>query len=314
MRIGVFTEPLVARPLADVLDWLSMAAPEVTDLELGTGGYSPSGHCEADHLLRYGRERRRWLATIEDRGFRIAALNVSGNPLHPDREVGRRHDEALRNTIRLSAEIGVDRIVAMSGCPGPSDDERGTPHFAASAWLPDFRGIAEWQWEHRVLPYWRELSDFAARENPTGSICFELHPGTAVYNLSTFVRLAEVGRNLGVNLDPSHLFWQSMDPLAVIGRLGSRIKHCHAKDTAFSPAILAVNGVLDNRWPGPPEEMPWNFTTVGRGHGVQWWSAFVRALREAGFDGTLSIECEDPLVSAEDSILESARILDIARN
>lgn len=310
MRIGLFTEPLVARPLEDVMDWLSTMAPVIVDLELGTGGYSPSGHCEVEELLRDAPERKRWQASIDGRGFRIAALNVSGNPLHPDREISRSHDEALRNTIRLSADIGVERIVAMSGCPGPPDGEGITPHFAASAWLPDFRGVAEWQWEQRILPYWSELSAFTARENPKASICFELHPGTAVYNVATFLRIAEVGQNLCVNLDPSHLFWQSMDPLVVIDRLGDRIRHSHAKDTTFNPSVLAVNGVLDNGWPGNPDEMPWNFATVGRGHDAEWWTRFVGALQAVGFDGPLSIECEDPTIPAEESILEAARVLE----
>jgi sugar phosphate isomerase/epimerase len=294
------------------MDWLSAVAPSVKDLELGTGGYSPSGHCEAGDLLRDAQGRKKWQAAIDRRGFRVAALNVSGNPLHPDPEISRLHDEALRNTIRLSAAIGVDRIVAMSGCPGAPNGGGKTPHFAASAWLPDFLGVAGWQWEECVLPYWTELSEFLGRESPQASICFELHPGTAVYNVATFLKIAEVGQNLAVNLDPSHLFWQSMDPVAVVGRLGNRIRHCHAKDLVFNPTMLAMNGILDNRWPGAPAEMPWNFATVGRGHGVEWWSGFVNALRAVGFEGSLSIECEDPLVSAEEGILEAARLLETA--
>ena len=58
-----------------------------------------------------------------------------------------------------------------------------------------------------------------------------------------------------------------------------------------------------------PDEMPWNFATVGRGHDKEWWRTFVRVLRDQGFKGTISIEYEDPFVPVEESVLESARLL-----
>ncbi|HEV2686577.1 MAG TPA: sugar phosphate isomerase/epimerase, partial [Actinomycetota bacterium] len=115
--------------------------------------------------------------------------------------------------------------------------------------------------------------------------------------------------NLGVNFDPSHFFWQSMDPLALAGELGERIGHVHGKDTTLHSQHIALNGVLDNRWPNPPEQMPWNFATVGRGHDLEWWGRLVAVLRDKGFAGTISIEYEDPFVPVDESVLESARLL-----
>jgi sugar phosphate isomerase/epimerase len=112
-----------------------------------------------------------------------------------------------------------------------------------------------------------------------------------------------------VNLDPSHFFWQSIDPLAIVQALGDRIGHVHGKDTTLHQQRLALNGILDNRWPNPPDEMPWNFATVGRGHDEEWWRRFVGLLRDQSFSGTISIEYEDPFVPVEESVLESARLL-----
>jgi sugar phosphate isomerase/epimerase len=140
-------------------------------------------------------------------------------------------------------------------------------------------------------------------------VCFELHPGTFVFNFETFTKVSELGTNLGVNLDPSHFFWQSMDPLAIAQAVGDRIGHVHGKDTMLNQQRLALNGMLDNRWPNPPDEMPWNFATVGRGHDVEWWGRFVGLLRDQGFSGTISIEYEDPFVPVEESVLESAQLL-----
>ena len=299
------------RPLAEVVGWVTQTGL-VEDVEIGVGGYSSAPHCSAADLLADATALRKWRSTLDSAGVGISALNVSGNPLHPNSDIGARHDRDLRAAIRLAAALGVDRIVAMSGCPAAGAGDREAPHFSGGGWLPDLEGIAERQWRERVEPYWQEVAEFAHREHPRLLVCFELHPGTFVYNVNTFQAMKALGPNLGVNLDPSHFFWQSMDPLAVIDALGDRIGHVHGKDTTMHAQALALNGILDNRWPNPPAEMPWNFATVGRGHEAAWWKRFVAALRGHGFSGTISIEYEDPFVPVDESVLESARMLSVA--
>src|SRR5207244_13526021 len=89
MRIGVVTEAFGERPLDSVLDWLTEAVPTVKDLELASGGYARTPHCDREGLLRDAATRTRWLQEIEQAGFRIAALNAWGNPLDPNPQVGR---------------------------------------------------------------------------------------------------------------------------------------------------------------------------------------------------------------------------------
>jgi sugar phosphate isomerase/epimerase len=309
VNLALMTDAFEGRSLEQVLDWVVAEVPEVQGVELGVGGYSPVPHCDPEALDTRAPARDDLLSALAERGLELCALNVSGNPLHPDPSVARRHHHDLARAIRLCAELGVARLVVMSGCPGPGPGEAPAPHFVAGGWLPDLEGVLEWQWTERVLPYWRERSEEARAADPGLRLCFELHPGTCAYNVQTFERIAEAGPNLAVNLDPSHFFWQGIDPLAVIERLGGEIGFVHGKDTLERRENLALNGVIDGRWPGRPEEMPWNFATVGHGHDGDWWAAFVSALREAGYDGALSIEWEDPFVGAEESIRESARVL-----
>jgi sugar phosphate isomerase/epimerase len=308
VRIALFTDIFPEQPLPQVLDWLAGSAPEVTAVEIGTGGYSPVPHCDPQQLLADANARTNWLDQIRSRGFELAALNVSGNPLHPDPAQADAHDRDLRDCIRLAAALGVDRIVAMSGCPGAGPSDRERPHFAAGGWLPDLEDVADWQWRERVLPYWSDLVDFIEAEHPELRLCFELHPGTYVYNTTTFRQIAQLGRSLAINLDPSHFFWQSIDPLAVVRELGPHIGFASGKDTRINRDAVALNGLLDNRWPHPIDEMPWTFASVGRGHDRDWWASFLAALAAAGFDGTISIEHEDPSVSPEEGIAESARL------
>ena len=244
------------------------------EVEIGTGGYSPAPH-------------RASLTELEQSGFTLAALNVSGNPLE-DAD----HDLVLHSTIELAAELGVERVVCMSG---------GRAHLAGAGWFPGLEDDTERYWTERVLPYWEATAEFAHRVDDRLRLCFELEPGSAVYNVSTFERLAALGDNIAVNLDPSHFFWQSIDPLEVVRRLGGRIGYAHGKDTVLDTERLALDGVLDRT--------AWRYATVGHGHDVEWWRAFSSELAAAGYDGPVSIEYEDPTVPPEQSIAESARVL-----
>jgi sugar phosphate isomerase/epimerase len=309
--LAVVAEAFLDRSLPQLLDWLGAAAPSVRALELGSGGYAPHPHLDREQLLGDPQARSRWMAELSSRGYSIAALSAWGNPLHPLGDIGALHDRELRETIRLAAELDVDRVVALAGCPAGTSGDR-VPHFAASAWLPYLEDVYEEQWERSVAPYWSELSAFARAEHPNLLICMELHPGSAVYNVSTFARVAALGSNLAANIDPSHFFWQRMDAKSVVDSLAGRIGHAHAKDLVFNEGVLATEGLLDQRWPGDSSEVAWSFATVGRGHDQEWWSDFVACLR-----GTpalaIAIEHEDPDVPAEVGVPEAARVLERAR-
>jgi sugar phosphate isomerase/epimerase len=308
VRLGLVTEGMIHRSLDELMDWLDAMAPGVRHLEVGTGGYSPLGHSP---LEMSASGRRDWHRHLGERGYTVPAFNVSGNPLHPSEATRARHDSDLRRTVQLAAELGVDRVVAMSGCPGASDGADVTvPHFAANAWLPDYAGVAVWQWENRVRPYWEAINELVARTAPGLMICLELHPGAHVFNVDTFMRLNEVAPGIGVNLDPSHLFWQQMDPLKVIERLGTLIGHSHGKDVRYHSGELELNGLLDNRWPGDAATIPWDFAAVGHGaHAEAWWQSFATALERHTTARVISIEHEDRLLSPEAGVVASAAVL-----
>ena len=304
-RLGVVCEAFHDRSLEDLAEFLARNVPAVTELEVGSGGYAPSPHCDVGLLLDSGHERAAWTRRLRDRGLRVAALNAWGNPLHPDDSVAAAHDRALRDSLRLAGLLGVDRVVALAGCPGASPAD-AVPHFAAGGWLPYLADVYERQWPV-AESYWSSISDQARRENPNLRVCVELHPGTLVYNLETFERFAGLGNNLAANVDPSHFFWMQMDTFAVCAELGEWIGHAHAKDVKFRPDRLAVNGILDHRWPSDPQELPWTFATVGQGHDEAWWRRFAGGL--GGGPVTIAIEHEDPFVPAEQGIVTAARIL-----
>ncbi len=307
LEIGVVLEAFLDWPLDKVLPWLRESAPEVTAVEVGAGGYAPHPHCDVDELLASPQARQDWLDLLARHGIRLDALNAWGNPLHPDPDIAREHDEALRNAIRLATMLGADRVVAMAGCPAAVHGDRA-PHFGAGGWLPYLEGVYERQWADHVAPYWTELAEFAAAENTELRVCLELHPGTAVFNVETFSRVAALGPAIDANLDPSHFFWMGMDGLKVTAALGERVGHAHGKDTVFHPDNLALNGLLDARWPRPAEQMPWTFAVPGKGHDVAWWTALA-ATMSGSHARVISIEHEDPFVPATTGVPDAARLL-----
>jgi sugar phosphate isomerase/epimerase len=304
MQIGLLTDAFEHLPRSQALAWC--AEHRISQVEFGIGGYSPAPHASLAELSASAAARDALAGELAGHGVTLGALNVSGNPLHPDPAVGGKHDADLRATLELAQQLGVPRVVAMSGCPG-GPGGGGWPVFAGGAWLPDMEGLWDWQWRERIGPYWRELSRWAASAAPDVRICLELHPGTSVYNAESFLLLREVtGDNVLVNLDPSHFWWQGMDPVTVIGALDGLIGWSHGKDTVIHPARLAMGGSLDFGWPrAAPADMPWHFCAVGAGHPAPEWAALVQALQRAGLEDTISIEHEDPDLSPEDGVLAS---------
>ena len=141
-------------------------------------------------------------------------------------------------------------------------------------------------------------------------ICLELHPGFMAYNPKTMLRLrAGAGRNLYANVDPSHLFWQGMDPARAIEELGEAVGFFHAKDTFIYDERRAVNGVLDYTAFASGEKRSWLFRTVGYGHGASAWKRIVSALREVGYDDVVSIEHEDGLMSQREGLEKAVRFM-----
>ena len=306
MQIGLFTDGLAHLHLEDALR--KAAALGVQAVEIGTGNFSPSPHCDLDGLLGQAADRARFLGVIKSHGLSIAALNCSGNPIHPNPEAAARAAGVTRKTLRLAGALGVERVVCMSGCPGTPDSGR-YPNWVVASWPEEFLELLDWQWRDRVIPFWAETVELAKREG-VRQLCFELHPGMCVYNHSSFQRLrAAIGPTVAANLDPSHFFFQGMDPLAVVRALGDAIGYVHAKDARVEPYNLAVEGALDLQPGKPVRDLVWAYRTLGYGHGAQFWADFVSALRSIGYNGVLSIEHEDPLMDAEEAIGRAVELL-----
>ncbi len=306
MQLGLFT-PVFAKLSFDELLHELQRYPQITALELGCGGWPGSSHIDPAALLANPAEAREYRRRLRDAGLTISALSCHGNPVHPDAAIAQRDHATFERTVQLAELLEVDTVVTFSGCPGggPTD---ATPNWITTAWPPEYLAALDWQWNERLIPYWREAERIAAGSGV--KIALEAHPGFCVYNPETLLRLrAATGSSLGINLDPSHLWWQGIDIPTAITALGEAIFHFHAKDVALNPAMAARNGVLDTKSYTQMRERSWLFRSVGWGHSELEWKTIASSLRLVGYDSVMSIEHEDALASTHEGLSSAIAML-----
>jgi sugar phosphate isomerase/epimerase len=308
MKLGAYTACLHDRPLPETLKILAELG--LTGAEINAGGFIPAPHLPIADILASAGARADYLGQFEQAGIALTGLNVNGNPLNPDPEVGPRHADDLRQAIEVAALLGVRRVVTMSGLPAGHPGGR-TANWVVNPWDSQYLDVLDHQWHDVAVPFWRDIQARASAADV--KVCIEMHPHNLVFNPATLERLVEsVGAtHVGAEMDPSHLFWQGIDPVAAVEHLGGLVYHAAAKDTRINPGNVRVHGVLDdrftrtpadrnpiglggrntlNQWPPQPS---WEFVAVGRGHDTEFWAAFLRALAAVDPEMAVNIEHED---------------------
>jgi sugar phosphate isomerase/epimerase len=304
MKVGVFTPLLSQFPLDKVFEKLKLL--NISTVELGTGNYPGDPHCKLSMLQDKGALKE-FKKKLDDNGISISALSCHGNPLHPDPAVAKAFQETSKKTILLAEKLGVSTVVDFSGCPGDSDNAK-YPNWVTCPWPPEYLDVLAWQWDKKVTPYWTKHGKFAADHGV--KIAVEMHPGFVAYSPETMLRLRAIGGDsVGCNYDPSHMFWQGIDPIAAVRVLGDCIYHVHAKDTQIYERNLPLMGVLDTKKYTDERNRAWIFRTCGYGHDAGWWKEFISTLRMFGYDYVLSIEHEDTLMSPDEGLTKAANFL-----
>jgi sugar phosphate isomerase/epimerase len=304
MKVGVFTALLAKFSLDKVFEKLKSL--NIHTVELGTGNYPGDPHCKLS-MLNDRQALKEFKHKLESNGFTISALSCHGNPLHPNAAIAKAYQETSKRTVRLAEKLGVSVVIDFSGCPGDSDKAK-YPNWVTCPWPPEYLDLLAWQWERKVLPYWTRHAQFAKDHGV--KIAIEMHPGFVVYSPETLLKLRHaVGNTVGCNYDPSHMFWQSIDPIKAIRVLGDSIFHVHAKDTQIYYSNLPKTGVLDTKKYTDERNRSWIFRSVGYGHAYGWWKEFISTLRMYGYDHALSIEHEDSLLSPDEGLSKAAAFL-----
>ena len=324
MKLGVYNAILHDRSLPEAIEVVRDLG--LTGIELNSGGFLPSLHIPTyEQILESDSARDEYLGQFTGTGVGIAGLNCNGNPLHPKPLIGDAHAADIRRSIQLAERLGQDRVVTMSGLPG-GEPGATTVNWVVNAWNSAALDVLDYQWEIAAT-FWREIDRFAADHGV--KVALELHPQNLVFNSADVHKLIELtgATHMGVELDASHLFWQQMDPVAVVRHLGELVFHAAAKDVRVNPEIAAINGVLDNsfrrlspdeprtnlggdewanEWPKPSA---WDFVALGKGHDTAFWTEFLRALREVDPNMWVNIEHEDVSLGRIEGLEVAAQVL-----
>ena len=324
MKLGAYTACLHDKPLEEALAVLRDLG--LDSAEVNSGGFLPAPHLPVEQLRTSAAAREDYLGRFADAGITLTALNCNGNPLHPDAEVRDKHAQDVLDAIELGALLGVRRVVTMSGLPA-AEAAGVLPAWSVLPWDSAYLDARDYQWNDVAVPYWRDVQVRAADADV--KVCIEMHPHNVVYNPATMLRLAtEIdATHVGAEMDPSHLMWQQIDPIAAVEHLGELVYNAAAKDVRINDAAR-INGVLDDRFgrvaPGDPgavslggrytlsrwpEHASWDFVAVGRGHDTEWWSRFLAALQAVDPDMAVNIEHEDQELDQLEGLRSAAQTL-----
>jgi sugar phosphate isomerase/epimerase len=155
-----------------------------------------------------------------------------------------------------------------------------------------FTGPISWRKDHETLGEdisesnaWSSVVDSFSRvvesaEKNEVTVTLEAVFGMLVHDYYTMKEFLGYfkSKNIGVNLDPSHLALYGNDPAWAISKLGNKVRHVHVKDVAGRPGVFGVD-----------------FSFPFLGEGIVKWDSFFEALKEIGYSGFLSLEFENDI-------------------
>jgi sugar phosphate isomerase/epimerase len=210
--------------------------------------------------------------------------------------VRQRAAEEVKNTARAAAKFGVKVVNGFTG---------------SKIWhtLAGFPPVSPEMIEDGY-------KDFADRWNPIIDVFdevgvkfgLEVHPSEIAYDFwTTKMTLDAIGHRegFGINFDPSHLYWQMVDPVAFVYEYADRIYHMHVKESVRN--LNGVNGILSSHFGFGDHRRGWDFVSPGRG-GVPFERIF-RALNDVGYEGPYSVEWEDNGMNREQGAPEALKLV-----
>jgi sugar phosphate isomerase/epimerase len=219
-------------------------------------------------------------------GLAISSLAYYDNMMSPNAEERRAMREHLRKVIDAAKLLGVELVGTFIG------NDPGAP----PAQVLEQAGT-----------YFGEVCEYAAERDvrlmiencPMEGWQQPFVPGNLAYAPAQWDELFSRAPLLGLNYDPSHLYWLGIDHLQALRDYHARVFHTHAKDCELLLPGRQRSGILGRGW--------WRFRVPG--YGAIDWHAFISALWDIGFDGALSIEHEDDLWEGSEELVKGGLAL-----
>lgn len=283
----------------------------IKGIEVAAGGQAADEYCDLDKLLADKGALERWLDAFARHNLEIVSLSCHGAPLMPKENIAKEYRHQFRQACELMEKIAVRRMTLVAGLPEGAEGDTCPVWITQQTQEPNLRfwlDTLEWQWEKRLIPYWKEQGKIAADHGVT--LCFEMQVADLLHNPVKLKRFhEEIGPVVACNFDISHMWAQGIDPIAALRYLGPLIQHVHIKDTYINDDIVRLQGMNNTTSSRQPEERSWNFTQVGWGHHEGTWREVITALRFVGYDDILSLEMECEYTSVEEGLKKSVEFI-----
>jgi sugar phosphate isomerase/epimerase len=278
MQLGLFTAAFPDLSLEEIAQWAQSAGFERLEIACWPHSQAERRYAGVSHIdvASLDKEKAdRITAMLQRHGLSISSLGYYPNPLDPDPAVSGAAISHIMKVIDAAVLLKVPVVGTFVGRDWHKPLDQNLDVFA-KVWPPIVRYAKD-----RGIKIAIENCPmlFSADEWPAGK---NLATSPAIWKSMWDIIPDE---NFGLNLDPSHLIWQMIDPERVVRDFSGRIFHVHAKDLMIDREGLYQHGILSlgTGWQVP--RLP--------GLGDMNWGRFIAALYRAGYDGTVSVEHED---------------------
>ena len=294
MYVGFMTACLPNVSFKDLVTWASTNGFDALELACWPAGakdrrYAGAHHINVEELTP--AQAGEVNGQLKEYHLRISSLGYYPNHLDPDPEKRKFFNEHLKKVIRAASLLGVSVVGTFVG---------RDPALKIEANLPAFKAV------------WPDLVKYA--EDNGVKIAIENCPMMYTWPAGSNVAFTPdfwdemfsiiPSSNFGLNLDPSHLVWQFIDPAATVREYKDRILHTHAKDTLIDWAKLRRVGFFSQK----NDLYTWWKDKVA-GLGDVDWRDYLGALHEVGYSGVVSIEHEDRAWEANEERIKQGLLL-----
>lgn len=284
MKLGFLTACLPQLGLEDLVKWAAEHGFQM--LELAAWPVDSARDYQAkqiDAAKFTSDDAKRVQEIFAKYNIGISAMAYYDNNLDADFTKRKYYHDHLKKVIDTAALLGVNLVGTFVGARPDKSPNENMKEIGEV-----FRGMVKYAEDKGV----RLMIENCPMENWQR---FGL-PGNFAYSPELWEALFnEVpSDNLGLNLDPSHLYWLGIDYIQCVKDFSKKIFHAHAKDTEILSDGQNRHGIFGQQIdPIPWKSGWWRYRMPGLGE-IDW-QKFVSTLQEVGFDFVLSIEHEDPV-------------------
>ncbi|MFZ5832669.1 MAG: sugar phosphate isomerase/epimerase family protein [Planctomycetota bacterium] len=277
MQLGFVSAILPDLSLAEVAEFAATVGFQCVELMCWPRGkaerrYAGVTHVDVTDISEAAAEEVR--RTMQSAGVSISSLGYYPNYLAADAAEGNTYAEHFKHVIRASAMLEVNLVTTFIGRDPRKTVDENWPRLM-EVWPP----ILQYAAEHGVRVGIENCPMYFTKDEwPSGK--------NLAYCPAVWKRLfEELGPNIGLNYDPSHLVWMQMDWCLPVTQFRDRLFHLHAKDVKLDREKLNQVGILATPLEFHQPKLP--------GLGEIDWRAYLAAVRQSGYDGPLCIEVED---------------------